>query len=79
MEIGRWRSLTWTVCLYDLAVKMITGDSMVIAKETERVLGMGLRIYPRAQVPHRRDAAAGRLPLWHDGRWRQRRTGAQTR
>jgi H+-transporting ATPase len=66
-EDGRWRMLgiltfldpprpdtkdTIEKCLkYGVAVKMITGDHLVIAKETARVLGMGPRIYPATGLP----------------------------
>jgi H+-transporting ATPase len=36
---------------YGVRVKMITGDHLVIAKETARVLGMGPRIYPAQGLP----------------------------
>mmetsp|Transcript_48954 Transcript_48954/g.78872 ORF Transcript_48954/g.78872 Transcript_48954/m.78872 type:complete len:624 (+) Transcript_48954:2-1873(+) len=36
---------------YGVRVKMITGDHLVIAKETARVLGMGPKIYPAQGLP----------------------------
>ena len=36
---------------YGVEVKMITGDHLVIAKETSRVLGMGNKIYPADGLP----------------------------
>ena len=36
---------------FGVSVKMITGDHLVIAKETARVLGMGTKIYPADGLP----------------------------
>ena len=36
---------------YGVRVKMITGDHLVIAKETARVLGMGPKIFTAAGLP----------------------------
>jgi len=36
---------------YGVRVKMITGDHLVIARETARVLGMGTNIFPSAGLP----------------------------
>ena len=73
-EDGRWRMLGILTFLdpprpdtkqtiedchkYGVAVKMITGDHLVIAKETARQLGMGQRIYPAAGLPMLGDGGA---------------------
>ena len=43
---------------FGVSVKMITGDHLVIAQETARVLGMGSKIYPADGLPTLLDSGA---------------------
>lgn len=51
---------------FGVSVKMITGDHLVIAQETARVLGMGNKIYPADGLPTLLDSGAAPDNLLED-------------